>query len=177
RYRTNLSIRAFQSSSIIYRQELSQEDVTPDFSEIEGPVRSNIAVPIGGENDEPLGVLYVAAYTPAAFSQTDFRLLRIMARMIEELLSGYLAHKQLTRSLTDLVKTPRSVDTSFKDLGSENDFIDDIETLLKRIQERTFSPEEAARDMAAPAISGQISFIAIDIDDQDRIVRDHDEQM
>lgn len=177
RYRTSLSIRAFQSSSIIYRQELSQEDVTPDFNEIEGPVRSNIAVPIGGETDEPLGVLYVASYTPAAFSQADFRLLRIMARMIEELLSGYLAHKQLTQSLTDLVKTPRSVDTSFKDLGSENDFIDDIETLLKRIQERTFSPEEAARDMAAPAISGQISFIAIDIDDQDRIVRGHDEQI
>ncbi|MDQ2887007.1 MAG: MerR family transcriptional regulator [Chloroflexota bacterium] len=177
RYRTSLSIRAFQSSSIIYRQELSQEDVTPDFREIEGPVRSNIAVPIGGETDEPLGVLYVAAYTPAAFSQVDFQLLRIMARMIEELLSGYLAHKQLTRSLTDLVKIPRSVDTSFKDLGSENDFIDDIETLLKRIQELTFSPEEVARDMIAPAISGQISFIAIDIDDQDRIVRDHDEQM
>ncbi len=175
RYRTNLSIRAFQSSSIIYRQELSQEDVTPDFSEVEGPVRSNIAVPIGGETDEPLGVLYVASYKLAAFSQADFRLLRIMARMIEELLCGYLARKQFTWGLTDLMKTPRSVDTSFKDLGSENDFIDDIETLLKRIQERTFSP--ADREMTAPAISGQVSFIAIDIDDQDRIVRDYDEQM
>ncbi len=178
RYRTSLSIRAFQSSSIIYRRELSREDIAPEFSEIEGPVRSNIAVPIGGETGEPLGVLYVAAYKSNAFSQTDFRLLRIMARIIEELLNGYVARRQLTRGLTELMKEPRIVDTSFRELGSENDFIDDIEKLLKRIQARTFSPEETpVLDTNASTIPEQISFIAIDIDDQDRVVRDYDEQM
>jgi len=175
RYRTSLSIRAFQSSSIIYRQDLSQVDVTPEFRETEGPVRSNIAIPIGGETEEPLGALYVASYKTAAFSQTDFRLLRIMARMIEELLRNYVARRQLARGLSELIKKPGSIDTSFKDLGSENDFIDDIEKLLKRIQERTLVPEDAALDTNAAAISGQISFIAIDIDNQDRVVRDYGE--
>ena len=174
RYRTSLSIRAFQSSSIIYRKELSREDVAPEISETEGPVRSNIAVPIGGENEKPLGVLYVASYNSAAFTQADFQLLRIMTRMIEDLLSGYLARRKLTQGFSDLLKEPRVVDTSFKGLGSENDFIDDIEQLLKRIQ--SSSPTEEASDSVATP-SGQVSFIAIDIDNQDRIVRDHGESM
>jgi hypothetical protein len=99
KYRTSLSVRAFQSGHIVYRQELSPEDTTLQFSEIEGPVRSNIAVPIGGETGEPLGVLYVTSYETNAFSPKDCRVLRIMTRMIEELLTGYNARSQRIRDL------------------------------------------------------------------------------
>ena len=50
RYRTSISIRAFQGGHIMYRQVLSPQDVTPETRAIEGPVRSNFAVPIGGES-------------------------------------------------------------------------------------------------------------------------------
>jgi hypothetical protein len=182
RYRTSLSIRAFQGGHIIYRQELSERDTTAEARETEGPVRSNIAVPIGGEIGEPLGIIYVASYVTDAFSERDRRVLRIMARMIEELLSGYAAQRQLTKNLAEVVKEPELVDTSFKEFGSENDFISDIEEMLKYINEqvdlekRDEGTLKSSNFSGVPPLSGEISFIAIDIDDQDRIVREYNEE-
>jgi len=183
KYRTSLSVRAFQSGHIVYRQESSPEDTTLQFSEIEGPVRSNIAVPIGGETGEPLGVLYVTSYETNAFSPKDCRVLRIMTRMIEELLNGYNARKQLTRNLVDLIKDPETVDPSFREFWSENDFIRDIEGLLKDVQVRESYEAHGkvattiSADVSSLLIPDEISFIAVDIDHQDRIVRDYNEQM
>jgi hypothetical protein len=182
RYRTSLSIRAFQGGHIIYRQELSERDTTAEAREIEGPVRSNIAVPIGGEIGEPLGVIYVASYATDAFSERDRRVLRIMARMIEELLGGYAAQRQLTKNLAEVVKEPELVDTSFKEFGSENDFISDIEELLRYInvqvalEKRDEGTLKSSNFSEVRPLSGEISFIAIDIDDQDRIVREYNEE-
>ncbi len=182
KYRSSLSVRAFQSGHIVYRQELSPEDTTLQFSEIEGPVRSNIAVPIGGETGEPLGVLYVTSYETNAFSPNDCRVLRIMTRMIEELLHGYTARKQLTRNLVDLIKDPETTDPSFREFWSENDFIRDIEELLRNIQMReSYTAKEEfgtgfSPDSSIQLVSEQISFIAVDIDNQDGVVRNYDEQ-
>ncbi|HEY5002071.1 MAG TPA: MerR family transcriptional regulator, partial [Ktedonobacteraceae bacterium] len=119
RYRTSISIRAFQSGHIMYRQELSRQDVTQEAFAVEGPVRSNIAVPIGGEVGEPLGIIYVASYDTRAFSEQDCRVLRIVARMIEELQRSYVIQRQLTENLVEVVKEPETVDPSFKEFKSE----------------------------------------------------------
>lgn len=182
RYRTSLSVRAFQGGHIMYRQELSERDTTPEIRAIEGPVRSNIAIPIGGERGEPSGVIYIASYDPYAFSEQDCRVLRMVARMIEELLNSYATRRQLTRNLAEMMRDPETIDSSFNEFSSENDFIADIEGYLQGIKEQ-IEDEKKREDLPEnpPATSGQqlageISFIAIDIDDQDRIVRDYNEE-
>ncbi len=106
-----------------------------------------------------------------------------MTRMIEELLNGYNARKQLTRNLVDLIKDPETVDPSFREFWSENDFIRDIEGLLKDVQVRESYEAHGkvattiSADVSSLLIPDEISFIAVDIDHQDRIVRDYNEQM
>jgi MerR HTH family regulatory protein/GAF domain len=179
RYRTSLSIRAFQGGHIMYRQELSERDTTQEVREIEGPVRSNIAVPIGGEIGEPLGVIHVASYESNAFSERDCRVLRMIARMIEELLRNYTTQRQLARNLAELVKEPETVDPSFKDFWSENDFIFDIEKHLEQVLlQMTYEKETETKISTFSGrlpMTGEIAFIALDIDDQDRVVREYDE--
>ena len=181
RYRTSISIRAFQSGHIMYRQELSMRDVTSEAFAIEGPVRSNIAVPIGGEVGEPLGVIYVASYDTHAFSEQDCRVLRMAARMIEELQGSYRIQRQLTENLIEVVKEPQTVDPSFKEFESENDFIADIESYLKQIQTQMFNEREEEAETKitnffdTQPITKEIAFIAIDIDRQETIVRNYDE--
>ena len=181
RYRTSISIRAFQSGHIMYRQELSKQDVTPETFAIEGPVRSNIAVPIGGEVGEPLGVIYIASYDTHAFSEQDCRVLRLVARMIEALQRSYGIQRQLTENLVEVVKEPETVDPSFREFKSENDFISDIEKHLKQVQiQKTYEKREEigvknSNFSELQSITREISFIAIDIDHQDFIVRDYDE--
>ncbi len=181
RYRTSISIRAFQAGHIMYRQVLSPQDVTPETRAIEGPVRSNIAIPIGGEVGDPLGVIYVASYDACAFSEQDCRVLRMVARMIEALQRSYGIQRQLTENLIEVVKEPETVAPSFKEFKSENDFISDIEKYLEQVRtQKTYEKKEeiGVKDSTLSdlqSITRDISFIAIDIDDQDRIVRDYDE--
>ncbi|MBV9616555.1 MAG: GAF domain-containing protein [Ktedonobacteraceae bacterium] len=182
RYRTSISIRAFQSGHIIYRQELATQDMTPETRAIEGPVCSNIAVPIGGEAGEPLGVIYVASYHAHAFSEQDCCILRLIARMLEEFLGRHTLQRKLTENLVEVMKDPEQVDPSFKEFGSENDFIFDIEKHLEHVQSQMAYELEKGGGTKNPVFSdtkplpGEISFIAIDIDDQDRIARDYDEK-
>ncbi len=181
RYRTSISIRAFQSGHIVYRQELSPQDITAETRAIEGPVRSNLAVPIGGEVGDPSGVIYVASYDAHAFSEQDCRVLRIVARMVEALQRSYGIQRQLTENLVELVKDPETVDSSFKEFKSENDFIFDIEKHLEQVQtQKTYEKGEeiGTRGLALSdlqSMTREISFIAIDIDHQDYVVRDYDE--
>ena len=181
RYRTSISIRAFQGGHIMYRQELSKQDVTQEALAVEGPVRSNIAVPIGGEVGDPLGVIYVASYDAYAFSEQDFRVLRIMARMIEALQKSYGIQRQLTENLVEMVREPETVDPSFKEFKSENDFISDIEEYLEQVKaQKIYEQKEDPESQNSPSSelqldTNEISFIAIDIDGQDFIVRSYDE--
>ena len=86
---TSISLRAFQSGNIVYRPEIALEDTTIVFREVEGPIRSIVAVPVGGEDGLPIAVLYVASRLEEAFSDNDQRVLRILGRMVEELLITY----------------------------------------------------------------------------------------
>ncbi|GAC1649887.1 MAG: hypothetical protein NVS4B9_40990 [Ktedonobacteraceae bacterium] len=170
RYSTNLCLRAYQSSNSIYRRELSRED-TITSSEIEGSVRSNIAVPIGAEAGQPLGVLYVTSYDADAFPVEDQRVLRVVVRIFEELLSTYKLRQQLGEKLADILEDPGSADPFFKTFPSENDFLADVETLLATVKTNMEQSDTHAAllpfyDYENPAENAvrEISFIAIDID-------------
>ena len=79
------------------------------------------------------------------------------------------------------MKEPETVDPSFKEFNSENDFLSDIEKYLKQVQvQKIFEQKEDIEQKNSnfpelQPITNEISFIAIDIDHQDFIVRDYDE--
>ncbi len=185
----SLSVRAFQSSHVIYRPNVSIEDTAIAYRNAEGSIHSAIAVPVGGEERLPIAVLYIISNEANAFSEDDQRLLRIFGRMIEELIMTYYARMQVTKRLNNLIITPSIVDTSFKNFLSENEFIRDVETLLNnlkiRIDEREERPDSeriSLSDLKARSESEQlskevVSFIAIDLDNQTRYANKYGDQM
>jgi hypothetical protein len=164
RHVTSLSLRAYQSSHIIYRPELAREDILALHREFEGPIQSNIAVPIGGEAGQPLGVLYVTSYDRDAFNEEDQRILRIIAKIIEELLHIYNARQNISATVADLLEEPGVIDPLFKDFASENDFLRDLADTLTTIKEKVERRQELTSTTEPDGPVNEISFIAIDID-------------
>jgi DNA-binding transcriptional MerR regulator/GGDEF domain-containing protein len=157
----NPYIKALQSRHVVYQANIPVIDSRSIFSDLDTPIRSAIAIPIGGEGGLPLGILYVAAQTPDAFSLDDQRVLRVMNRLIEEIIRTYQVRQQATQRLTDMIKNPVLVDTLFEGFASENDFNRDIETLLQTLQ-GSETEEEKSEKLANKVVS----LIAIDIDRQ-----------
>ncbi len=176
----SLSLRAFQSGRIIYRQIVSPEDTTIAYRELEGPIGSAIAIPIGGEDGRPVAVLYVVSDKQEAFSQDDQCLLRIIGKMVEELLNTYQSRLQITEKLKDIIINPRIVDSLFKDFPSENEFIGDIETLLENIKKnfkKNVTFEDLGKVEHRPEDVGVVSFISVDIDKQSLYANLYGDQM
>lgn len=188
-----LSLRAFQSGHIIFRSEISTEDSTIALREVEGLIRSAIAVPVG-EYGQPVAVLYIVSDEPNAFSEGDQhkgdqRVLRIIGRMIEELLRTYYVRQQVAEKLTALITSPSVVDTLFGEFSSENEFIRDIEELLTSIQKRIREREKKVEEKDISLIDDDaqsrtehpseefISFIAIDVDNQSKLANKYGDQM
>jgi GGDEF domain-containing protein len=162
---TGLSLRAFQSGHIMYSSVISPVDTTIAFRELEEPLGSAIAIPVEDNDGISIGVIYVASEYPQAFSLNDQRVLRIVGKMIGELLDTYLARLKVVGKLRNLMAHPQYVDIHFKDFLSENEFIRDIEALLSEVQERTDPLKEV------------VSFIAIDIDNQSSLANRYGDQM
>lgn len=149
--------RAYQNGQVIYRPKIASQDLISAYRELEETTRSSISIPLLGEEGLPTAVLYIASEEIKAFSVTDERVLRLIARMIEELLSTYQAYQQYRGRLADVITNPRLVDISFRDFLSENDFIDDLEAILTEIHWRDITSNEARET---------VSFVAIEIDNQ-----------
>ena len=128
KYVQSLSLRAFQSGRIIYRRKITSAENTIALRELEGPIHSAIAIPVGSEEGQPLAILYVVSDEVAAFSTDDQRVLRMIGRIVEELLMTYHARHRITQNLSKLIITPAIVDPLFKDFFSENEFVEDVET-------------------------------------------------
>ncbi len=176
----SISLRAYQSGQIIYRPVICEEDSTIAFREQENP-RSAIAVPAGGENGAPAAVLYVISDESQAFSIDDQCVLRLLGRAVEELLITYRTRLQVSEKLTNLSTNPTVADTFFekKKIFSENEFVEDIETLLRDIQKKARRGNEIHKDDVSNTLGGAlaqtelrsnggISLISIDVDQQSR---------
>ncbi len=153
--RPGLTFRAYQTGHIIYRPRVKPPDLA--YRELEESTRSAIALPVAGEDGLAVASLYIASDELEAFSQGDQRALRLITRMIEDLLATYQTRRQVTGKLADVVTNPGLVDTSFRDFLSENDFINDLEDLLTGIHAQELTEQQAEE---------VVSFIAIDIDNQ-----------
>ena len=173
-YTTDLSSRAFLSSCVVLRSEAVPNDPSLTFRQLSEVVRSHIAIPIGGELEAPLGVLYVTSPFSSAFSEEDQRLLRLVARLIEEVWYLYEAKQKLATDLPGLLKFPGVVDASLKEFLAENDFIADLNVFLNSLQRISDSEEESpvvddGKEMSRAESFSEVSFITVEIDGQDTI--------
>lgn len=174
----SVSLRAFQGGHVIYRPHIAEEDPTIAHRKEEGEIKSAIAIPVGGENGLSLAVLYVASDFPDAFPEQDQRALRIMGRIIEELLLTYRARQQVTKKLRKLMEAPNVVDPTFGDFLSENDFVKELEELLAdKILLKEKSDIEDDRKVDPDEDEEAVSFIAIDIDNHSRLATQYGDQM
>ncbi len=153
--RPGLTFKAYQSGHVIYRPGVKPPDLA--YRELEETTRSAIALPIADEDGLAVGSLYIASDEIDAFSEADQRALRLITRMMEDLLSTYQTRRQITGRLADVILNPGLVDVSFRDFLSENDFINDVEDLLSSIH---------AQELTEQQTGESVSFIAIDIDNQ-----------
>ncbi|HEY7419978.1 MAG TPA: GAF domain-containing protein, partial [Ktedonobacteraceae bacterium] len=169
-YNTTVSIRAFLGTHILYHDVLTGADTTEKLARLEGPVRSCIAVPIGGEVTQPLGILYVASYQEQAFSKEDQRLLRLIAHIAEEILRSYEVRQHVSRNLSAIMEDPTNTDTLFANFFSEDRLIHDIEALLANVQERKWVEQHEEE----PMLSQEVSFIAVELNDQENLHNKYD---
>lgn len=183
-----LSLRAYQSGHVIYRSKVTDTDTSIALHQVEGPVRSALAVPIGWENGSVVAVLYVVSYETDAFSESHQRVLRMVCRMIEEAILTYRVRQQVAARLTNVLDRPRSVDPLFEDFLAESDFVHDVEDLLTALKaqlgvwkepNRELAPleERKANYRAAEASGGVVSCIAVDIDNQSGLATKYGDQV
>ncbi len=163
-----LSFRAYQSGHVIYRPKIAPQDIILAYRDLEETTRSAIAIPIAGDYGLSIAVLYIASKEMDAFSIADQRVLRLITRMLEELLVTYHARLRVTGRIGEWITNPGVVDPSFKEFLSENDFINDVEVLLTEIH---------LQDLMEIQSEEVVSFIAIDIDNQSSLATKYGDQV
>ncbi len=174
----SLSLKAFLSGQIVYFAETLpgqsmttyqlpialSKGVAVDISVPEGSLeqatRSALAIPAIGEYGISRAVLYIASEEAQAFSIDDQRVLRMISRMVEELLSTSQARRQIVGKLGGIINNPSVVDAIFQGFASETDFFAEIELLLKNIQKEVLSNGN---------LDSHLSILSVDIDNQSSI--------
>ncbi len=152
-----LSFRAYQSGQVLYLSHLVKNDAMMAYSEYEESTRSGIAMPLIGADGMTVGSTYVASDHIDAFSLPEQRVLRLMTKMMEELLAAFQARVYVDGKLSEVITRPRVVDTSFADFLTEEDFLKELEQLLTDILHESDDQRLQGREF---------SFISIDIDNQ-----------
>lgn len=171
-----LTFRAYQSGHVIYRPTISQSDYILAYHDAEAETRSAVAIPIGGENGMAIASLYVASRQENAFSDSDLRTLRFITRMIEELLPTYTSRQPSSGRPSNLLSSPKVVDYAFREFLSEEDFLNDLETLLSNILLRDDIMPEKAPD-GTRITNDVVSFVEVDIDNQAELAMKYGNQV
>lgn len=186
----SVSLRAYQGGRICYRPRATPQDKSIANYDVEQPIGSAIAVPIGGEEATPLGVMYLVASKQDAFTPDDQRLLRMIARMVQELLLTFQIRIKVAEQLNPLIDNPALADPAYEPFFSEKDFIADMETLLGDISKREnlkanlqpileLPTPTAQRAALLPSYSSTdiVSFYCIDVNNQTRLTQKYGEIM
>jgi GGDEF domain-containing protein len=186
----SVSLRAYQGGRICYRHCATPQDKSIANYDVEQPIGSAIAVPIGGEEATPLGVIYLVSSKQDAFDPDDQRLLRMIARMVQESLLTFQTRIKDAEQLIPLIDNPALADLAYEPFFSETDFIADMETLLGDISKRENLkanlqqilelPTPAAQRAALhPSFSGTdiVSFYCVDVNEQTRLTQKYGEVM
>jgi GGDEF domain-containing protein len=132
-----ITLRAYKNGCVISVPIIRDKSADVLYGNLEAGVKSSIAVPIDGPLTEPVAVLYVTSTAPMAFTQDDVLLLRIVGRMIGELLNSSWEQRHVSDGLSLLVQKPEVNDPFFLSaprFGSENVFIRDLDQLTEQVR-------------------------------------------
>jgi DNA-binding transcriptional MerR regulator/GGDEF domain-containing protein len=144
----SLSMHAYQSGQVCYRNSILPDDSVIAFHDVEGTVKSAIAIPIGAEFGEPVAVIYLVSVYESAFSQrADRLLLRLLGRMVGEAVRTYQARLQEAERLGSILRVPDRGDEVVGAFYNENKFIHDLEDFLL-----TFKADQARRQHSVSPI-------------------------
>lgn len=150
---TGISMLAYQSGQVVYRPNLADGDLDIGLRSDEDPVSSAIAIPLAGEYGQPIGVLYVTSNEANAFSdKSDQILLRMMERIISEMVITYQTRRLISGKLSEVITRPEIVDSFFGDFDTQNRFSSQVEELLHQMESNGTQP------------FAHLSFIAINVD-------------
>ncbi len=188
----SVSMRAYQGGCICYRHRAVPQDESIFNYDLEQPLGSCIAVPIGGEEAKPLGVIYLASSRQDAFDEDDQRLLRMIARMAQELLLTFQTRFKVTEQLKSLIEKPALADQAFDIEGvcSETELIDRFERLLQVVWSRDdlkgplseILARDDVRDRRAAMVkyyytNDVLTFYCFDVNDQTSLTQKYGEIM
>jgi GAF domain-containing protein len=188
----SVSMRAYQGGCICYRHGAVRQDESIFNYDLEQPLGSCIAVPIGGEEAKPLGVIYLASSQQDAFDEGDQRLLRMIARMAQELLLTFQTRFKVTEQLKSLIEKPALADQAFdiEEVCSETELIERLERLLQVIWARDdlkgplseIFARDDMRDRRAAMVkyyytNDVLTFYCLDVNDQTSLTQKYGEVM
>ena len=162
----SLSLRAYQSGHVLNRPFVSVEDRAIEYSKEESPIRSATAIPIEGRNHLAIAVLYVASEFVEAFDVEYQRVLRLMCRIIGELLETSRIRQQSEERLRDVITRPGVVNKTLGTFLSEDVFIENVEDILQKVLNQSDS-----------AVDGSTSFISVDIDNLGDVTEKYGDQV
>jgi DNA-binding transcriptional MerR regulator len=186
----SVSLRAYQGGRICYRHRATPQDKSIANFDLEQPIGSAIAVPIGGEEATPLGVIYLVSSKQDAFAPDDQRLLRMIARIVQELLLTFQTRIKDAEQLNPLIVNPALADLAYEPFFSETDFLADMETLLGDISKQESLKANLQPILELPTLAAQreallpyfsstdiVSFYCIDVNDQTSLTQKYGEIM
>jgi len=186
----SLSIKALQSGHIVYLPRILPSETSIAYRELEGHIQSALAIPIGGEDGLPVAVLYAISDERDGFSEDEQRVLRILCKMIEEVLKTYRVRHQVAHGLSDIIAKPSLVDSFFQEFFSESDFRQHVEELLHDSHlnaRRSYEREKAQQaiekqrlysdEEILSGVDNVVSFISVDIDKQSSLANKYGDRV
>ncbi|HZC06570.1 MAG TPA: MerR family transcriptional regulator [Ktedonobacterales bacterium] len=166
-----LTFLAYSSGRVTYRPEVLALDPAVSYVREESPIKSALAAPAvdgqGLERSQPPAVIYIASKYSDAFDSDDFLLIRVMGRLVGEIVRTYSSREHLPNALTDTLADPEIVDGYFADFLSESSFVSDLQHALRgtlsepALEEQT----EFSRDIQT------LTLIGLDVNDYSSIQR------
>ncbi|HET9109240.1 MAG TPA: MerR family transcriptional regulator [Ktedonobacterales bacterium] len=134
-----LTFLAYSSGRVTYRPEVVALDPAVSYVREESPIKSALAAPAidGLERGRPAAVVYVASKYATAFDADDMLLIRIMGRLVGEIVRTYSSREQLPDALTNTLSDPEIVDGYFADFLSESQFMKDLRAALQAARAQT----------------------------------------
>jgi DNA-binding transcriptional MerR regulator/GGDEF domain-containing protein len=182
-----LTFRAYSSGRIAYRPSVTRLDPAVSYVAEEEPIGSAIAAPAvdgnGLERSQPPAIIYVASREEGKFQDDDFLLIRVIGRLVGEIVQTYSSRSHLPSALTDTLTDPEMVDGYFAGFLSELSFVTDLERVFQRLADKPADKPE--RDRPDPQEAPEprkkedrfyqnvrsVSLFGVDIDDYSAIQR------
>ncbi|HEX8731329.1 MAG TPA: helix-turn-helix domain-containing protein [Ktedonobacterales bacterium] len=160
-----LTYRAFSSGHIEYRDQVSQLDPAISYIDVEGSIKSAIAAPTdeppGDERGQPPAIVYITSMEPDRFNADDRLLIRVMGRLVGEMVQTYNSRGHRPAALTDALADPDIVDPFLAEFLSDSDFTRELSLIFDAILNKPAPDQEPPRqqDLAS------LTLVGLDIND------------